>query len=233
MISLKRIGQMMTRAYPDYYLDDAQREVGAMLDYAVNGCGEDLAEFYARFLASGLAWHVSQASPKYLGMSGTELAMLVAERTGAPLPEKEPLIFPGSPEYWTGWILAYVSWYLNMDFETLQRRGISAERICLVFHPLHEADVTKTVDLVQRWLEENAADENPLKQQRKMAGLTQQELADMTGIPLRVVRSYEQGQRSLSNANAATVLRLSQVLACRAEDILSYSLELQPHPPIP
>lgn len=113
--------------------------------------------------------------------------MFVAERTGAPLPEKEPLIFPGSPEYWTDWILAYVSWYLNMDFETLQRRGISAERICQVFHPLHEADVTKTVDLVQRWLEEDAA----------------------------------------------TVLRLSQVLACRAEDILSYSLELQPHPPIP
>ena len=211
---------MMTRAYPDYYLYDAQREVGAMLDYAVNGCGEDLAEFYARFLSSGLARQVSQASPKYLGLSGVELAMLVAERTGSPLPQKNPAVFPGSPEYWTGWILAYVSWYLNMDFETLQRRGVGADRICRVFHPLHEADVTKTADLVQRWLEESAAGENPLKRQRKTAGLTQRALADMTGIPLRAVRSYEQHQRSLSNANAATVLRLSQVLGCRIEDLV-------------
>ena len=210
----------MTRAYPDYYLDDAQREIGAMLDYAVNTCGEDLDEFYARFISSGLAHQVSQASPKYLGMSGTELAMLVAERTGEPLPEKEPLIFPGSPEYWTGWTLAYLSWYLDIGLETLQRRGVTAEKVYRLFHPFHEADVMKMVDVARRWLEESAAGENPLKRQRKLAALTQRQVAASTGISLRVIRSYEQGQRSLKTAGADSVRRLCQALGCRLEDIL-------------
>lgn len=58
--------------------------LGAMLDYAVNTCGEDLNLFYARFLASGVADAFSRANPKYLGgMSGIELATLVASRTGS------------------------------------------------------------------------------------------------------------------------------------------------------
>ncbi len=210
----------MTRAYPDYYVDDVQTELGAMLDYAVNICGEDLGEFYARFLSSGIARFVSQANPKYLGMSGAELALLVAERSGAPLPEKDPLIFVGSPEYWTGWVLAYVSWWLNKDFETLQNRGITAERICNMFHPYHEADITKLIDIVQGWLERNATEESFLKRQRQLAGYTQAQLAQKTGIPLRVIRSYEQGQRSLGSAGAQTVMRLCQVLSCRMEDVV-------------
>lgn len=45
----------MTRAYDIAYLDDAMTSLGAMLDYAVNSCGEDLAlvaagsKMYARF----------------------------------------------------------------------------------------------------------------------------------------------------------------------------------------
>lgn len=114
----------MTRAYDISYLDDAMTSLGAMLDYAVNSCGEDLALFYARFLASGVADAFSRANPKYLGgLSGIELATLVASRTGSELPKEDGLIDIGSPEYWTGWTLAYLSWYLDLDFGTIQTRG--------------------------------------------------------------------------------------------------------------
>jgi len=210
----------MTHAYPDYYVDDVQRELGAMLDYAVNICGEDLDEFYARFLSSGIAHFIFLAYPKYIGLSGTELALLVAEKTGAPLPEKEPLICVGSPEYWTGWTLAYISWFLNLDFETLGQKSVSAERIRNLFHPFHEADISKTVDYIQDIIRQHNANENALKRQRTLTGMTQEQLAHMSGISLRVIRSYEQGKRSLGNAGAQTVMRLCQALSCRIEDIV-------------
>ncbi len=211
---------MNTRAYNEYYLDDAMQSVGAMLDYAVNACGEDFSLFYCRFLSSGIAKSLSQASPKYMGLSGTELAHLVARLTGSPLQEKEALIDVGSPEYWTGWALAYISWYLNMDYERLQKRGVSANTLLGSYNVLHEADISKTVQIAEHWLEENALKDNPLKRQRTASGLTQRELSQASGIPLRVIRSYEQGQRSLENAGAASVLRLSQALSCQMEDLL-------------
>lgn len=210
----------MTHAYPDYYVDDVQRELGAMLDYAINICGENLAEFYARFLSSGIAHFIFLAYPKYIGLSGTELALLVAERTGAPMPEKEPLICVSSPEYWTGWTLAYISWYLNLDFGTLRQKGVGAERIRNLFHPFHEADISKTVDYIQNIIQEHDANENALKRQRNLIGMTQEELARLSGIPLRVIRSYEQGKRSLGNAGAQTVMHLCQALSCRMEDVI-------------
>ena len=136
----------MTRAYDIVYLDDAMASLGAMMDYAVNTCGEEFTLFYARFLASGVADAISRANPKYLGgMSGIELAMLVASRTGDALPDKGGLIDIGSPEYWTGWSLAYLSWYLNMDFGSMQSRGLTAKSIYERYSVLHEADLSKTV----------------------------------------------------------------------------------------
>ena len=38
----------MERAYNIAYLEDAMSAVGAMLDYSVNACGEDLASFKAQ-----------------------------------------------------------------------------------------------------------------------------------------------------------------------------------------
>ena len=84
---------MMTHAYDIAYLDDAMTSLGGMLDYAVNSCGEDLTLFYARFLGSGVAKAFSRANPKYLvGMSGIELATLVADRTGDELPNRGQFI---------------------------------------------------------------------------------------------------------------------------------------------
>lgn len=210
---------MMTRAYNIAYLDDAMAGMGAMLDYAVNTCGEDLSLFYARFLSSGVAGKLSRLNPKYLaGMSGIELARTVALRTGDALPLREPYVDMGSPEYWTGWVLAYLSWYLCLDYGTLQTRGVTVQALRDRYPSLHEADLTKAVRFATRRLQEYAP--KPLKQARMNAGLSQKRLANLSGTTLRNIRAYEQGQRSLSAAGAESVMRLCRVLGCRMEDIL-------------
>ena len=213
----------MTRAYDISYLDDAMTSLGAMLDYAVNSCGEDLALFYARFLASGVADAFSRANPKYLGgLSGIELATLVASRTGSELPKEDGLIDIGSPEYWTGWTLAYLSWYLDLDFGTIQARGLTVQSLRDRYPVLHEADLSKSVQFAMKRLGETSGG-HLLKLARKNARLTQRQLSDIAGIPLTVIRSYEQDKRSLKSAETDNVRRICRALGCRIEDLRTVS----------
>jgi DNA-binding XRE family transcriptional regulator len=107
-----------------------------------------------------------------------------------------------------------------LDYESLHKRGVTARALLEGYSVLHEADLSKTVDVAKEWLRESAVKVNPLKRQRMLAGLTQKELASLAGVPLRVIRSYEQGQRSLENAGAESTLRLSRALSCQIEDLL-------------
>ena len=213
----------MTRAYDISYLDDAMTSLWAMLSYALNSCGEDLALFYARFLASGVADAFSRANPKYLGgLSGIELATLVASRTGNVLPKEDGFIDIGSPEYWTGWTLAYLSWYLDLDFGTIQARGLTVQSLRDQYPVLHEADLSKSVQFaIKRF--GGTSGGHLLKLARKNARLTQRQLSDIAGIPLTVIRSYEQDKRSLKSAETESVRRICRALGCRIEDLRTVS----------
>ena len=195
--------------------------IGAMLDYAVRSCGEKLSPFYYRFLASGISSEMDAGNPKYLyGMSGCELAIAVAERTGAPLREAEPLIDIGSPEYWTGWTIGYLRWNLNIDFWILQRRGLSIDKLYSKYNPLHEADPTKALAFARSALEDYATTNNPLRKARMNAGLTQRELGSLSGTSISLIRAYEQGILSLWNARIGIVQNICRVLGCHITDIL-------------
>ena len=213
----------MTRAYNELYLSDAMDELGEMLDYAVNGRGLELGDFYRRFLASGIADAFGRACPKYLGgMSGIELAETVLESTGKSLKDMDYI--PGLPyiEYWCGWTLAYLQWYTGLSFAYIDSHGFPIELLADMYYPLHEADVHKTVDIALGRIKAfNEAAPNPVKVRRKVLGLTQEELARRCGITLRMVQAYEQGRQDLARAEAATLLTLSRVLCCRPEELVN------------
>lgn len=211
----------MIRAYDKTYLSDAMYGMGAMLDYAVNSCSQPLDLFYARFLRSGVDGQIERGNPRYLGgLSGIELALIVADRTGSPLPEAKPLIDMGSPEFWTGWTLAYLQWYFGLSFRALQAAGIGADTLIARYPALHEADLSKAVSLAEKALDAHRLQDNPLKTQRKNARLTQRELAALSGTSLRAIRAYEQSQLSLSNASAESLRNLSHALGCTTEELL-------------
>lgn len=59
-----------------------------------------------------------------------------------------------------------------------------------------------------------------LKSLRTLAGLSQSQLADSTGLNVRTVQHYEQGSKDLNAAKLSTILKLCKVLRCSLEDIL-------------
>lgn len=55
---------------------------------------------------------------------------------------------------------------------------------------------------------------------RCAAGLSQSQLAEKSGVSVRVLQNYEQGTRDLKKAAAETVLRLAQAVGKTVEDLL-------------
>lgn len=61
---------------------------------------------------------------------------------------------------------------------------------------------------------------NKLKERRESAGMSQADLATLTGISVRVIQNYEQGTRPLNGARAITVYKIAKALKCSVEDLI-------------
>ena len=138
--------------YDESYLDDAMNNLGGMFDYAVNDCGIVLSDIYDYFNSSGVAEAYAIGHPKYIaGLSGPELASEVLYRTFNKRPETPPSInYDKSPEYWTGWILAYYQWLREYNFIEMQKNGLTVEHVFSLYETLHEADVSKFVSIADK-----------------------------------------------------------------------------------
>ena len=62
--------------------------------------------------------------------------------------------------------------------------------------------------------------ETNLKRLRKIAGLSQRELADLSGVALRQIQLFEQKKRNINHTRAIDVLKIGKVLGCKSEDLL-------------
>lgn len=60
-----------------------------------------------------------------------------------------------------------------------------------------------------------------LKELRIKKGLTQAELAEQTGLSIRLIQKYEQNAQDLNRVYAITTYRLAKALDCRYEDLLT------------
>ena len=58
------------------------------------------------------------------------------------------------------------------------------------------------------------------KVKRKISGLSQKELAELSGVPLRQIQLFEQRQRDINHTRAIDVVKMSRVLGCKVEDLL-------------
>ncbi|MBR4136954.1 MAG: helix-turn-helix transcriptional regulator [Bacteroidales bacterium] len=213
----------MIHAYNHYYLEDAMNNLGNMLDYAVNAAGLDIAVFYEMFLASGVASQIEVGNPRYVsGLSGIELCHVVLEKS-SDIDIKDVVYqpFERTKEFWAGWSLAYYQWYTAKSFLYIQRNGLDIKCLISLYNTLHEADLSKLVDTANSIIERHIA-ESPsiLKTLRKQIHLTQSKLAELSGVSLRMIQAYEQGDQDIRKAEAQTVIALARALGCDVEMIL-------------
>lgn len=212
----------MTSAYSELYLDDAMRNLGDMVEYAVCDLGFEPDPFFGWFLSSGIAAKFEKGNPKYItGMSGYELAEAVLNATNVPYEKREPSYteYKGR-EYWAGWILAYYQWKTGRRFEDIVKDGLTLSTV-LSMYILHEADVSKFVEAADEIIARNKAHrKSKLAEIRAARGFTQQQLSEASGVTLRMIQLYEQRQNDISKAQVHVVIRLANALGCQVEDLI-------------
>jgi DNA-binding Xre family transcriptional regulator len=89
-----------------------------------------------------------------------------------------------------------------------------------MYPTLHEADLSLFVDVMDEKCREYA-DQSRLRRFRTYAMLSQRQLADASGVALRQIQLFEQGQRDIKKTQGETLKRLAQALHCDMEELLS------------
>lgn len=211
---------MTTRAYQETYLSKAQAALGDAFDYAINTCRIPGSDFIKIFTASSVSRRIENGEPAYLaGKSGIEIASdVVLETTGKQLEAEPQEHFGRSREYWIGWAVSYYQWFSARSYSDIFK-VLSYEDLANMYHTLHEADITKFVDIADEKIREHFKDTN-LKRIRSSYGCTQAELAKRSSVTLRSIQMYEQRNKDINKASADALYRISRVLGCSMESLL-------------
>ena len=210
----------MTHAYQEIYLSKAQAVLGEAFDYAINSCNILGKDFVKLFLASSISKRMENGEPACItGKSGIEIVIdIFLETTGQTL-YIEPKVHLGrTKEYWIGWAVAYYQWCSGRSFSDIFK-VLSFEDLKKMYYTLHEADITKFVDVVASKVREVFVDTN-LKRIRSIYGCTQAELAEMSGVSLRSIQMYEQRNKNINKASVDTIYCLAKALGCTVEDLI-------------
>lgn len=217
----------MIHAYDKVYLEKARIALGRMLDYAVYDAGYDITDFFNMFLQSGIATRFENGDCKILvGKSGTELAYDVIYTFSPNATLAKPRFAQNrSKEYWTGWALAYYQWETSRTFLDITKYTPISE-IKALYHPYHEMDIQHFSDVMNSFYQNNKKDSN-LKLLRLRSGLTQKELSELSGVPLRTLQQYEQRQKNINKAQAEYIIMLSKTLYCEPQALLEFDVEAQ------
>ncbi len=202
----------MIHAYNEQFLSTAQEKLAAMFELGVLKENVEINDFANRFLTSPVCRAFERADPiLVLGKSANELVGVILG--------KEPLDIEvssyASPEYWVGYVLAYVQWYLNKPFSVLLK-ALPCDKLLNNYFPYHEMDLSHSVDLFLSRLPVHC----PLKELRTNRKLSQMQLSLLSNIPVRTIKAYEQGSIDIAKAQAATLYALAQTLGCTIEDLI-------------
>lgn len=211
---------MVIHAYPYDYLASAQRILGDMMDFAVNTCEMDPDEYFTLFVVSDVSKQFQSGNATYVaGKNGCELVKEVVRKSGLSMKEyPDEMYLDKSPEYWAGWALAYYQWFTGRTFSKIYR-AVKMNEILNMYGIYHEMDITQFVERMDElWVQYYT--ETNLKRLRKLAGLSQRELSDLSGVSVRQIQLFEQRQRDINHTRAIDVLRLARTLGCRGEELL-------------
>ena len=211
----------MMNAYNELYRTDAQKTLAFMFDYAVNDCGLDIDWIAKLFVMSGYSTLFETGNAAFIsGVSGIELAEMVI-RYAYPddsIGRHAPQPTDKSAEYWAGWALADYQWYSSYRFSDIFER-VKMSDIVKMYPLYHEMDVAQFREAMDEKMQ-GVFLETKLKRIREARGLSQSELAKLSGVSLRSIQMYEQRGNDIDKAQGQALYKLSVILGCQIEDLL-------------
>lgn len=207
-------------AYDYDLMPRAQKVMGSLFDTSINFYGIKLDDFYHMFLNSPISKKIERGDPAIIeGHSGRELSYSLLENNGFQNLEKPEYYSIGrNKSYWLGWTMAYYQWYKGISFSRITD-GVDIDVYWNMYDKYHEMDVLQFVDRADV-LRRNAQTESKLKRLRGYAKLSQSQLAEKSGVPIRTIQQYEQKAKDINRANVDYVVRLSKVLNCDVDMLL-------------
>jgi len=211
---------MAIHAYNECYVTEAQDNLGALFDYALNDCQFELS-FFSGILSMSHFIHLFETGNPWVisGMSGDELLMrILEERMPGENWPSHGFRMERTAQYWCGWALAFYQWYANRSFTRILER-ISVAEILQMYPLYHEMDIMRFVEEMERRFFA-VRRETYLKQFRTDAGWSQKTLAQRSGVSMRMIQLYEQKENDINKAQAVTVCRLARALNCPMEALL-------------
>lgn len=211
---------MKIHAYQEIFINKAQSLLGDTFDYAINVCGISGEDFIKMFVVSDASKKIENGDPStILGKSGLELLQdIFLQATGNDLLIKQIDRYSRSIQYWIGYSIAYYQWYSNRKFSQIFE-VITYNDLQYMYTTLHEADISKFVDIIDSRINEYYPNTN-LKRIRTNYGISQSNLAKLSNTSLRSIQMYEQKNKDINKASAETLYKISKVLGCNIEDLL-------------
>ena len=221
-------------AYNRSYLENVKSNLGAMLDCGINTLEFGPREFYNMFLDSDMSDKINRGDAYSIcTLGGVELAEYVVcfamnnskyihvKKASDPAFNQhlnDAIINVNSKEYWAGTVIAEYAWEKNTSFQELDGY-ISVEEVINLYKDFANADSL----VINIRLDEMLGAKKKvakLKMRREMLGLSQSELAQQSGIPLRTLQQYEQRRKNINNAKAVYLVDLASVLRCEVRDLI-------------
>lgn len=201
-----------------YNLEKSMDTLGEMFDFAVNNCKINGDEYWDMFICSGIAQQFENNNPKFVaGKSGEEIVYDVLSIVGKSVNEASVSPRLGrTPEYWVGWALAQYQYEEKLSYKSIHQI-VSFDELINMYKTLHEAPIEKFIEILNS--KKNNSQTN-LKIQRERMGLSQSQLAELSGVNVKTIQAYEQRQKDIKSAKYETLQKLSSALGCEISDFL-------------
>lgn len=196
---------MPVRAYNEIYKEHAVKNISGMFDYAVRILKEDPDKFVKKFIDGGVAERIESGDPEYLQMSATELYRTVTGKEGIGYNS-----LMTSREYSAGELFSEYQWRTGKTFFEIFIVFPASEIIAF------EGGESEFDSEMERRIRTRRTN---LEYFRTGAGLSQSELASLSGVDIRSIQMYEQRRNDISKAQYNILSALAKVLSCTVADL--------------
>lgn len=195
--------------YNEMYLNRIRELSALIFEICLYDLNMEDIDFIDKVINSSIINDLSNADVDIIGRSSIEL---IYELLNIKINKNNYLY---KDEYWIGFNIAYLSWYYNKSFkEVLSEVNLNEFRKLYITY--HEMDERHLKD----YLSTRLGVKSKLKEMRLKRRLSQSQLAYLSDVNIRNIKTYEQNENDINKAQVNILLSLARVLNCSIEDIL-------------